>query len=111
MSAIVAPTSDAAPVTNQLTSFMTATAPRRESPQEQARRAWVERQQTFMDRDGSSYEPRLPRGTQEERKALSQEFADYRGSHIIKRTLLRAGALGTSIGSPHHVGTLGRGSR
>jgi hypothetical protein len=58
-----------------------AAVPGRESPEERVRRAWIERQQTFKDREEDFVRAKAEARTRDERRALSQDFAQYRRAH------------------------------
>ena len=60
---------------------MGASGESRESPEEQARRDWTERQQTFKDREEDFARDKAAAMTREERQAVSREFAEYRRRH------------------------------
>jgi hypothetical protein len=51
-----------------------------ESPKEQERRRWAERQETLRDRE-EEYERAVAVASPEERRRLMQEFGEYRRSH------------------------------
>ena len=70
----------------------------RESPEEQARRAWMERQQTFKDREEDFVRVKAAATTREERRALSQDFAEYRRAHREKDVTAGRRAAGLPIG-------------
>ena len=74
-----------------------ARVPRRESPEEQARRAWTERKQTFKDRDEDFVRAKVAATTNEERRALSQDFAEYRRAHREEDLAAGRRAAGTAI--------------
>jgi hypothetical protein len=74
-----------------------ARVPSRESPEEQARRAWTERQQTFRDREEDFVRAKAAAMTNEERRALSQDFAEYRRRHREEDVATGRRAAGVSI--------------
>jgi hypothetical protein len=74
-----------------------AGVPRGESPKEQERRAWTERQQTFKDREEDFVRAKAAAATNEERRALSQDFAEYRRRHREEDVAAGRRAAGISI--------------
>jgi len=69
----------------------------RESPEEQARRAWIERQQVLKDREEDFVRAKAAVATKEERRALSQEFVEYPKRHRQEDVAAGRRAPGTSI--------------